>query len=116
MGIPHQSFLAMLEMAREGTFTEYVEDKFEELNTEVVRLGKKGSLTIKVVVDPEGGNQVEYAIECETKLPKRNPTKLSMWVDTKTGKAAPSNPTGKQAEIPVDELGGMTSPRFRVVD
>lgn len=99
----NQTLLLALEMARDGRFMELVEDKFRELNRETQRFGRPGSLTIKITATPDNDGIVEYAIEDTVKLPKPKPTKLTMYVDKRSGAACVTKPDGKQGELEIRE-------------
>jgi hypothetical protein len=99
----NQSLLLTLESARDGNYMGLLEEKFRELNRETQRFGRPGTLTIKITATPDDENIVEYTIDDTVKLPKAKPTKLTMYVDKRTGAAQVTNPTGKQGEIEILE-------------
>ena len=62
--------------------------------------GKKATLTIKVVVEPKGDDQVQMTVDVATKLPKAPIPPSMFWVEDGTLKK--SDP--KQPELPLREV------------
>ncbi len=98
------NFVETLALIRDGQLVIQATDELQDVITAVVEHGKKGSLTLKLMIEPNGDNAVTITSEVKATVPKPGVGKAIFFAD-QGGNLSRRDP--RQRDI--DDIPGVKS-------
>ena len=75
------SFTKFIDLLRDGAVTSQLTDELRELSAAIKETRKKGSITLKISIEPNGEDAVAIEADVKTSMPRASIGKAMMFMD-----------------------------------